>query len=602
MITLTQQFPVNAAMQQWATSDLKDAPVVTELLQKFPQFVLHVQATRMQIPVVWVAREALTDIIQYLKTTTQPYVMLYDLHGVDERLRTHRTDLPLSEFTVFYHLISIQRNSDIILKVPLMEADLTMPSITKLFSNANWYEREVWDMFGIKFAGHPNLRRIMLPRNWEGHPLRKDYPARATEFTPFMLDEMRQDEAQEQLLFKPEEWGMKRGTDTSDFMFLNLGPNHPSAHGAFRIVLQLDGEEILDCVPDIGYHHRGAEKMGERQSWHSYIPYTDRVEYLGGVMNNLPYVLSVEKLAGIEVPERTKYIRIMMSELFRINSHLLFLGTYIQDVGAMTPVFYAFTDRQKIYNIIEAVTGARMHPAWFRIGGVAHDLPEGWQQLVRDNLLNWLPSRLNEYVKAALKNSVLMGRTIGVASYTTEQALQWGVTGAGLRATGLNFDLRKWRPYSGYEQFDFDVPVGQNGDAYDRAMVRVEEIRQSMRIIEQCVNNMPSGPFKANHPLTTPPPKERTLQHIETLINHFLQVSWGPIMPAQESFQMIEATKGANSYYLTSDGSTMSYRTRVRTPSFAHLQQIPSVIRGQLLSDLIVYLGSIDFVMSDVDR
>lgn len=268
----------------------------------------------------------------------------------------------------------------------------------------------------------------------------------------------------------------------------------------------------------------------------------------------------------------------------------------------MTPVFFAFTDRQKIYTIIEAITGARMHPAWFRIGGVAHDLPNGWQRLVQENLLDWLPKRLNEYVKSALQNSVLMGRTQGVAAYTTEEALAWGVTGAGLRATGLNFDVRKWRPYSGYEQFEFDVPVAENGDAYDRAMVRVEEIRQSLRIIDQCVKNMPSGPFKADHPLTTPPPKDQSLQHIETLITHFLQVSWGPVMPAAESFQMIEATKGVNSYYLTSDGSTMSYRTRIRTPSFAHLQQIPSVIRGSMVSDLIVYLGSIDFVMSDVDR
>ncbi|MGL5585030.1 MAG: NADH-quinone oxidoreductase subunit C/D, partial [Plesiomonas sp.] len=231
----------------------------------------------------------------------------------------------------------------------------------------------------------------------------------------------------------------------------------------------------------------------------------------------------------------------------------------------------------------------------------AHDLPQGWQHLVRE-FLDWLPNRLESYVTAALKNSILKGRTIGVAAYNTQQALDWGVTGAGLRATGFNFDIRKWRPYSGYQNFDFDVPTGNNGDAYDRALVRVEEIRQSLRIITQCLNNMPQGPYKADHPLTTPPPKERALQHIETLINHFLQVSWGPIMPANESFQMIEATKGANSYYLTSDGSTMSYRTRIRTPSFAHLQQIPSVIRGSLVSDLIVYLGSIDFVMSDVDR
>ncbi len=599
---LTNQFPVNTQMQMWQSQDHGSSEVVRELQAHFGDGYFVVQSTRMGIPVIWVPRERILAVLSFLQSLPRPYVMLYDLHGIDERLRTHRAGLPAADFTVFYHLLSIERNSDVMLKVALQEDDLRMPTATSLFANANWYEREVWDLLGIRFDGHPHLTRIMMPKSWQGHPLRKDYPARATEFDPFMLDVAKQDQEQEALRFKPEEWGMRRGSDYEDYMFLNLGPNHPSAHGAFRIVLQLNGEEVLDCVPDIGYHHRGAEKMGERQSWHSYIPYTDRVEYLGGVMNNLPYVLAVEKLAGIEVPERVKVIRVMLSELFRINSHLLFLGTYIQDVGAMSPVFFAFTDRQKIYSIIEAITGARMHPSWFRIGGVAHDLPMGWQRLVQENLLDWLPKRLNEYVKAALENSILKGRTVGVAAYSTAEALSWGVTGAGLRATGLNFDLRKWRPYSGYENFDFEVPVGANGDAYDRAMVRVEEIRQSLRIIQHSDNQMPSGPFKADHPLTTPPPKERTLQHIDTLINHFLQVSWGPVMPAAESFQMIEATKGANSYYLTSDGSTMSYRTRIRTPSFAHLQQIPSVIRGSMVSDLIVYLGSIDFVMSDVDR
>ncbi|MFM5539661.1 NADH-quinone oxidoreductase subunit C/D [Aeromonas veronii] len=599
---LTRDFPSNYAMAQWQPSDHKDAKVIGELFAHFGTEHFTVQTTRTGVPVVWLPRELLQDVMGFLRKVPSPFVMLFDLSATDERLRSHRDGLPQSDFTVFYHLISIDRNADVMLKVALAESDLHLPTITNHFPNANWYEREVWDLMGITFDGHPHLTRIMMPKSWQGHPLRKDYPARATEFDPFMLDAAKQDMEQENLLFKPEEWGLARGNENEDYMFLNLGPNHPSAHGAFRLVLQLDGEEIRNCVPDIGYHHRGAEKMGERQSWHSYIPYTDRVEYLGGVMNNLPYVLAVEKLAGIKVPQRVDMIRVMMAELFRIQSHLLFLGTYIQDVGAMTPVFFTFTDRQKIYTIIEAITGARMHPAWFRIGGVAHDLPKGWQRLVQDNLLSWLPKRLMDYEKAAMRNSILRGRTIGVSAYTTEQALAWGTTGAGLRATGLNFDVRKWRPYSGYDQFDFEVPVGSNGDAYDRATVRIEEIRQSMSIIEQCMKNMPEGPFKADHPLTTPPPKERTLQHIETLINHFLQVSWGPVMPAAESFQMIEATKGVNSYYLTSDGSTMSYRTRIRTPSFAHLQQIPSVIKGSMVSDLIVYLGSIDFVMSDVDR
>ena len=579
-----------------------DQRVIAELNAQFGAESFTVQPTLTSMPVVWVGREQLLDVLRFLRQLPQPYVMLYDLHGVDERLRTHRQGLPAgADFTVFYHLMSLERNSDVMIKVALKENDLNVPTVASVWPNADWYEREVWDMYGINFEGHPRLTRLLMPPTWEGHPLRKDYPARATEFDPYTLTAARQDAEQEALRFNPEQWGMKRGGEHEDFMFLNLGPNHPSAHGAFRIILQLDGEEIVDCVPDIGYHHRGAEKMAERQSWHSFIPYTDRIDYLDGVMNNLPYVLAVEQLAGIKVPQRVDVIRIMMAEFFRIQNHLLYLGTYIQDVGAMTPVFFTFTDRQRAYEVIEAITGFRMHPAWYRIGGVAHDLPRGWDKLVR-KFLDWMPKRLNEYEKAALKNSILVGRTKGVADYNTKEALEWGVTGAGLRATGCDFDIRKARPYSGYENFEFEVPLAVNGDAYDRCMVKMGEMRESLRIIEQCLNNMPEGPYKADHPLTTPPPKERTLEHIETLITHFLQVSWGPVMPANESFQMIEATKGINSYYLTSDGSTMSYRTRIRTPSFPHLQQIPAVIRGSMVSDLIAYLGSIDFVMADVDR
>ena len=325
-----------------------DQDVVVELNSRFGADAFTAQSTRTGMPVLWVARERLVEILTFLRNLPRPYVMLYDLHGVDERLRTQRRGLPGADFTVFYHLMSLERNSDIMLKVALSERDLNMPSVTSIWPNANWYEREVWDLYGIHFTGHPHLTRIMMPPTWEGHPLRKDYPARATEFDPFSLTLAKQQLEEEAARFKPEDWGMKRGGEHEDYMFLNLGPNHPSAHGAFRIILQLDGEEIVDCVPEIGYHHRGAEKMAERQSWHSFIPYTDRIDYLGGVMNNLPYVLAVEKLAGITVPQRVDVIRIMMAEFFRITSHLLFLGTYIQDVGAMTPVFFTFQAPRRV--------------------------------------------------------------------------------------------------------------------------------------------------------------------------------------------------------------------------------------------------------------
>jgi NADH-quinone oxidoreductase subunit C/D len=470
-----------------------------------------------------------------------------------------------------------------------------------VWPNANWYERETWDMFGVEFSGHPNLRRILLPPTWEGHALRKDHPARATELEPFSLDEEKQAAEQEALLFKPEEWGMARATEDTEFMFLNLGPNHPSVHGVFRIALQLDGEVIIDAVPDIGYHHRGAEKMGERQTWHSFIPYTDRIDYLGGVMNNLAYVMAVEQLAGIPVPDRAKVIRIMLAELFRVSSHLVFYGTFAQDVGQMSPVFYMFADRERLFGIVEAITGGRMHPAWFRIGGVAQDLPKGWDSMVRE-FIDAMPARLDHYQKMAMDNSILKQRTVDIGAYSTQEALDWGITGPSLRATGMDFDLRRDRPYGGYDQFDFEVPVGSKGDCYDRAVVRVEEIRQSLRIIRQCLDNMPEGPYKSEHRLTTPPPRERTLLDIETLIHHFLNVSWGPVIPAGEASFPIEATKGINNYHLVSDGGTTAYRTRIRTPSFPALQQIPLISRGLLIPDLIAIIASIDFVMADVDR
>ncbi|MHB1635983.1 NADH-quinone oxidoreductase subunit C/D [Acidiferrobacter thiooxydans] len=554
------------------------------------------------IPMIWVAKEIFHAVLRYLKSgIDKPYRMLYDMTAIDERVRNHRKGQPSSDFTVVYHLISFERNASLRIKVALLGEHPSLPTITDTWPAANWYEREVWDMFGITFDGHLHMTRILLPPTWDGHPLRKEHPTRATEMGEYSLPDEKQDREQEALRFKPEDWGMKRGDGNTDFMFLNLGPNHPGVHGVFRIILQLDGEEIVDAVPDIGYHHRGAEKMGERQSWHSYIPYTDRIDYLGGVMNNLPYVLAVEKLAGIDVPDRVKVIRVMMAEFFRIASHLVFYGTFVQDIGALSPVFYMFSDRERVFDIVEAICGGRMHPSWFRIGGVAQDLPEGWDRLVTDFLTYFKP-RMDHYDRMLMGNKILKKRTQGIGQYTADEAIEWGVTGAGLRACGLEWDFRKKQPYSGYDQFDFDIPIATHGDCYDRCWVRVQELRQSVRIIEQCLAHMPAGEYKARHHLTTPPLKDRTMHDIETLINNFLGVSWGPVMPPGEAFQNIEATKGANGYYLVSDGSTTSYRTRIRTPSFPHLQMIPLITRGFMIPDLIATLGSIDFVMADVDR
>lgn len=576
--------------------------IIEELSDRFGQEKIIRQKTCDNIPTIWVPSDRICEILSYLKAETEkPFQTLYDLTAVDERVRSNRQGLPDSDFTVVYHLLSYDRNEDIRIKVPLRGDFPTLPSATKVWPAANWYEREVWDMFGITFDGHPHLRRILMPPTWDGHPLRKEHPARATEMGLFQLPEQKEEAEQEALQFRPEEWGMKKSHEDTDFLFLNLGPQHPGTHGLLRVILELDGEEIVDAVVDIGYHHRAAEKMGERQSWHTFIPYTDRIDYLGGVMNNLAYVLAVEKLAGMEVPDRAKVVRIMMAEFFRIESHLVWYGTFAQDLGALSPVFYTFNDRERIFRIVEAICGGRMHPSWFRIGGVAQDLPSGWDGLVRD-FLKYMPDRLKEYDKIVMQNSIFKARTKGIGGYSVEEAMEWGVTGPGLRACGFGWDFRKKRPYSGYEQFEFDIPVAKNGDCHDRAVVRIEEMRQSLRIIDQCLENMPPGPYRSAHPLSTPPLKERTMHDIETLITHFLGVSWGPVVPAGEAFFGIEATKGSNGYYLISDGNTIPYRVRIRTPSFAHMQMVPHLSRGFMVPDLLAILGSIDYVLADVDR
>lgn len=578
------------------------APIVNELQGRFGEGSVARQETKDNVSTVWTDREKAPDVLRYLKAEAlRPFPMLYDLTAIDERVRANRPGQPDSDFTLVYHLLSFERNEDVRVKVPLLGDYPSAPTITGLWESANWYEREVFDMFGVHFEGHPGLRRILSPPAWKGHPLRKEYPARRTEWGRFELPEEREMAEAEALRFRPEEFGLSRSRDGTDFMFLNMGPHHTGTHGIMRVMLELDGEEIVNSVIDIGYHHRGAEKMGERQTWHTYIPYTDRVDYLSGAMNNLPYVLAAEALAGIEAPQRAKVIRVMLAELYRIASHLVWLGTFAQDLGQISPVFFAFNDRERIYGITEAICGFRMHPAWLRLGGVAADLPEGWERLVKE-FADYFPSRIGEYERLVTDNTIFKLRTRGVGVLSLEEAIEWGVTGPNLRACGLEWDFRKKRPYSGYEQFDFEIPTATRGDCHARAAVRVQEMRQSLRIVRQCLEGMPEGPYKADHPLTTPPVKGRTMEDIETLIAHFLNVSWGPVLPPGEAAFGIEAAKGNNTYYLVSDGGAVSYRTRIRTPSFPHLQAVPAMCRGLEVADLIAILGSIDFVMGDVDR
>jgi NADH-quinone oxidoreductase subunit C/D len=557
------------------------------------------QATPDGIETIWLAAERLID---FMSVQQQHYRLLLDITAVDERARSHRPHPDSADFTLVYHLLNHQSGAELRVKIPLRQDLLVAPSLCTLWPNANWYEREVFDMFGITFENHPDLRRILMPESWSGHPLQKDHFSRATERGPFVMSDAMMAAELAAMQNLPATAGLVDANDADpETMILNLGPNHPSLHGVLRLVVKLRAEEILDILPEIGFHHRGAEKIAERQTWHGFIPYTDRIDYVAGVMNNFAYVLAVEKLGGVSVPPRARMIRIMLAEMFRVISHLVFFGTMVQDVGQLSPVFYAFTDRERALEIVEAICGFRMHPAWFRIGGVAADLPDGWHDLIRE-FLAYLPRRLKEYDKMVMRNRIFKARTVGIGEFSAAQAVAWGVTGPGLRATGIDFDYRKKCPYAGYEDLEFDVPTAGRGDCYNRVQLRLDEIRESLRIIKQCADHMPQGPTQAMHPLAMPMARERILHDIDTLIPHFMNASRGPVVPAGEAAVTIEAAKGLNTYYLVSDGGTGAYRARIRTPSFAHLQMIPEISRGAFLADLIAIVGSIDFVMADVDR
>jgi NADH-quinone oxidoreductase subunit D len=384
-------------------------------------------------------------------------------------------------------------------------------------------------------------------------------------------------------------------------MILNMGPQHPSTHGVFRLVLELDGEEVTNCWPEIGYLHRGDEKIAENMTWTQFIPYTDRLDYLAPLANNVAYAYAVEKLCGITVPARCQYIRVVCAELARISSHLLGIGAMSMDLGALTVFLYTFKEREKIYDLAELLCGARFTTSYTRIGGLANDMPADFIPMCRKFIAE-LPATIDETDKLLTRNKIFIERNRNVAVLSKADAIDFGATGPILRGSGVEWDIRKARPYGGYENFQFDVPTGTVGDCMDRYLVRMEEMRQSIRIIQQALDKMPGGEWNAPEAKIVLPEKKAVLTKMEELIHHFVNVTQGINAPAGEVYFSAENPKGELGFYIVSKGGGTPHRLKIRAPSFVNLQLVPLLSKGHMIADMVAILGSLDFVMGECDR
>ncbi len=596
-------------------------PAVAALRKRFAGAVLSVHADAVDVPVVIVEAASIYDVLEFLKTDPgMSYDLLADLMGVDVG-----GGRPIR---VWYQLWSMTHGRQLRVECRVPFDDLEIRSVTSLWRAANWLEREVWDMYGVTFTGHPDLRRILMPENYdEGFPLRKEFPLRGR----FARSEQvrRALERKGEEIYSREELemagvlpGMRaQGEELSGFpelgpgmlpeaavdgleadrMVINMGPQHPATHGVLRLVLQLDGETVERCIPHIGYLHTGFEKTCEYREWNQVIPYTDRMDYLAPMIYNVAYAGAVESLLGIEITPRCTVIRLILTELNRLLGHLLWLGTTAMDLGATTVFIYTFQERETIYNLHEAFCGTRITNSSTRIGGMLADLPAGWVEACKD-FIDRLPATLDESERLLTRNSIWMGRTVDVGVIDADTALNFGMTGPNLRASGIAYDVRKARPYLGYEEYDFDVPVGVTGDCYDRYLVRLAEMRQSIRILEQALDRLPDGPLNVDDPAIILPPKSAAMSSIDSMIAHFKLAMEGLQVPAGEVWYSVEATKGELGIGIISDGGSKPVRCRFRAPSFVNMAVLPYLVEGGLVSDVITANASIDIVLGEIDR
>ena len=610
--TLTQQLP-GLVIGTEPVADPELSASVRALRGRFGEAIRGVRMDPVGTPVVTIDPAQVHDALSFLKTdAAQSYDLLLDVMGADPG-----GDLLIQ---VWYQLWSMEHGHMLRLVALLQRAELSVRSVVDLYAAANWLEREVYDMYGVHFEGHPDLRRILMPENYdEGFPLRKDFPLRGrftrSEQVRRALNRSTEDVyAREELalagLLEGETFAeapdAPEGSEAIDYlagekMVVNMGPQHPATHGVLRLVLQLDGETIIRCIPHIGYLHTGFEKTCEYREWNQVVPYTDRMDYLAPMLYNIGYALAVESLLGVEITPRCRVVRLIMSELNRLLGHLLWLGTGAMDVGATTVFLYTFRERERIYNLHEAYCGGRITTSATRIGGMVADLPLGWLEACRE-FVNGLPATIDEAERLLTRNSIFQSRLVDVGVIGAERALDFGLTGPNLRASGVAYDVRKARPYLGYEEYDFDVPVGVVGDAYDRYLVRMEEMRQSIRILQQALDRVPDGPINVQDPAVILPDKSEAMSSIDAMISHFKLVMEGVQVPAGDVWYSIEATKGELGFGLIADGGPKPVRCRFRGPSFVNLAALPYLVEGGLVSDVIAANASIDIVLGEIDR
>jgi NADH-quinone oxidoreductase subunit D/NADH-quinone oxidoreductase subunit C/D len=536
---------------------------------------------------------------------------LRDEYGYDYLSSVTATDyINEGNMEVVYHLFRSTGGSGLVLHVPTPREDSRVPSLVPVFPGAEFQEREVWDMLGVYFEGHPDLRRILLWEGFHGHPLRKDWkePYFEEENKPFksrwpdghvyrIEDKKPFDKNVDYPAgFNPDGWVpegeaalyaglglVERPSDNAglktDQVIVNLGPQHPSTHGVFRMVVVLDGETILSLKPVMGYLHRNHEQIGERNTFLLNMPFTDRLDYLSSMSNNFGYALAVEKLMGIKPPERAEYLRVIMAELTRISNHVFAIGMFLNDLGAyFTPALYAIEERELILDVFEAVSGSRMMCNYFRFGGVARDLPAGMFEQIRKLVYDRLPRKIDELDLYLTNNEIIRTRCEGVGILTPEQAIAYSTCGPVLRASGVPYDIRRADPYSIYDRFDFDVAVRYHGDIYDRYLIRIDEIRQSLRILQQAVRDMPDGSIQEGKP------------------------QYQVRVPAGESYGRVEGPKGELGYYVVSTGKPNPWRYHVRAPSFINLTAMEAMSVGNKIADAVAILGSIDIVLGETDR